>query len=278
MAEQVKIELSRDLKVAKDAYEAGDGEASMKAHDALTGKATENHGGAGSEFIKSIIFGGLDGIITTFAIIAASAGAGFGLKVILLMGFANLVADAISMGFGDYLSERAELDHAIKERKREMWEVENYLQGEKKEMIEIYEKKGLSTEEATTVIDILARHKEMFVDLMMVDELGLSPPDEDDAPWKNGVVTFLAFLVFGSVPLWCYVVFYLAKITNERHMFIACCVCTAATMFLLGVFKATMTHQNKIKSGVLMCLNGSCAAAAAYLVGWLFEEVLGVQM
>ena len=121
----VRVELtgaSRDLEAAKDAYKTGDVAASNKAHAAkgirADGTTEEQHGGAGSEHIKSIVFGGLDGIITTFAIIAASAGAGFSLEVILLMGFANLIADGISMGFGDYLSEAAELDHAKKERAR----------------------------------------------------------------------------------------------------------------------------------------------------------------
>lgn len=272
---------SRDLKAAKDAYAAGDAAASVTAHAAKAGgceKATEAHGGAGSEYIKSIIFGGLDGIITTFAIISASAGAGFSLQVILLMGFANLIADAISMGFGDFLSEQAELDHAKKERKREMWEVENHIEGEIEEMVEIYMGKGLTEEDARTVIGILSKHKEMFVDLMMVDELGLSLPDENDAPWKNGVVTFLSFVVFGSVPLWCYVIFYAAGVENASTMFTICCVATAMTMFLLGVFKAKVTSQPVLKSGLLMTLNGSLAAAAAYGVGYLFEDVLDVEM
>jgi hypothetical protein len=55
--------------------------------------------------IKSVVFGGLDGIITTFSIVAAVAGASLSVEVVLLMGFANLIADGISMGLGDALSE-----------------------------------------------------------------------------------------------------------------------------------------------------------------------------
>ena len=61
-----------------------------------------------SEYIKSTVFGGLDGIITTFAVVAAGAGANLEGKVIVLMGFANLVSDGISMGLGDYFSEKSE--------------------------------------------------------------------------------------------------------------------------------------------------------------------------
>lgn len=75
----------------------------------------------GSEFIKSIVFGGLDGIITTFAVIATVAGANLELDLVILMGFANLIGDGISMGFGDYLSSKAEMEFARHELKREEW-------------------------------------------------------------------------------------------------------------------------------------------------------------
>lgn len=80
-------------------------------------KTTSDHG----DFVKSLIFGGLDGIITTFAIVAAVAGSDMDTDVVILMGIANLMADGISMGLGDYLSEVAENNFVNKEREREMW-------------------------------------------------------------------------------------------------------------------------------------------------------------
>ena len=68
----------------------------------------EDAGTGAGDYVKSLVFGGLDGIITTFAIVATVAGARAHPGLVLLMGAANLVADALSMGIGDYLSERAE--------------------------------------------------------------------------------------------------------------------------------------------------------------------------
>ena len=82
-------------------------------------KCCSNHG----DYVKSLIFGGLDGIITTFAIVAAVAGSDMDPDVVILMGIANLMADGISMGLGDYLSETAEINFVQKEREREMWYV-----------------------------------------------------------------------------------------------------------------------------------------------------------
>ena len=89
------------------------------------------------DYIKSMIFGGLDGIITTLAIVCAARGADLTSDVVIMMGIANLVADGISMGMGDFLSERAEQDFIRAERAREMWEFENYREGELSEMMEL---------------------------------------------------------------------------------------------------------------------------------------------
>jgi len=152
-----------------------------------------------------LVFGGLDGIITTFAVVAASVGGSLSTDVILLMGFANLVADGLSMGFGDYLSSQAEFEYTRAEHKREKWELDNYPEGEKQEMVELYMKRGMTESDAQSVIEVMSKYKNFFLDVMMVEELGLLPPDETDSPAKNGLVTFTAFVVFGFIPLTPYV-------------------------------------------------------------------------
>ena len=115
----------RDLNAARVAYDALDVDLSRVAHDAKKAHGSaEAHAGASGKYVKSLVFGGLDGIITTFAVVAASVGGSLGSDVILLMGFANLVADGLSMGFGDYLSSKAEFEYTRAEHKREKWELD----------------------------------------------------------------------------------------------------------------------------------------------------------
>ncbi len=191
------------------------------------------------------------------------------------MGFANLIADAISMGLGDFLSEHAELKFVRSERDREMWEMENYEEGEIAEMVELYKEKGVEEEDARLILTTMAKYKDFFVDHMMVVELGQNPPDDDANPAWNGLVTFLSFIAFGSVPTWVYVIIYAAGYQNKNGAFGIACAATAVTMFLLGAFQARITRQSVFKSGVTMMLNGSLAAAAAWLVGWGLESAIG---
>ena len=267
------------LKIRK-AYAVGDVEESRELHDIQS--ADETHASQESgEIVKSLVFGGLDGIITTFAIVAAVAGAGLSTNTVILMGVANLVADGISMGLGDYLSEKAERNFVMHEFKREQWEMRNYPEGEVQEMIDIYVKhKKFSQEDAEAVIKTFAKYPEAFIGLMCVDELGFIAPDDDDFPaWKKGLVTMIAFGVFGSVPVVVYVLAKVIKTDQEptrNTLFAISAVATACTMFALGATKASFTRQSKLHSGLMMLVNGSLAAASAYAIGAALETILKV--
>lgn len=102
-----------------------------------TSSSEESHQLEG-EILKSIIFGGLDGILSSFAIIAGAAGGSLSTKTILILGFSNIFADALSMGVGEYLSTTADNEYVISERKREQWEMETYPEEEIRGMIGVF--------------------------------------------------------------------------------------------------------------------------------------------
>jgi len=84
--------------------------------------------------LKSFVFGGMDGIITTFSIVSGTIGSDLGSAIVVILGLSNVFADALSMAFGDYLSTKSEQEFQRAERKRETWEVENNPEGEILEM------------------------------------------------------------------------------------------------------------------------------------------------
>ena len=266
-----------DRKGAMAAYSALDVELSRTAHDErAAGGHDEQHSAVGGA-LKTIVFGGLDGILTCFAIVSSCAGSNMSPRVVLLLGTCNILADALAMGVGEYLSTKSSDEFANYERTREDWEMRQNPEGEIQEMVDIYVSRGMSREDATTVISTMAKYHDFFVNVMMVEELGLAVPEPEahcDA-MKDGFLMFLAFCVFGAAPLLGYTVMPMFKPDAEPHeLFLAACTVTGATLFCLGAFKARFVNGNPIKLGAETLALGALCATCAYSAGALLQEFL----
>lgn len=256
---------SRNLDKAREAYKNNNIKDSKQAHQRKK-NAPEHHNQGEGKYIKSLIYGGLDGIITTFAVVAGVAGASLSSGIVLILGFANLIADGLSMAIGDYLSTKAELEYQQTERARETWEVENYPEGEINEMIELYTDKGISEEDAIMLTSIISKYKKAWIDIMMVEELGII--EDNESPIKNAFVTFISFSLFGFIPLLAYIVAsYISVIQNNT--FLIASILTGLTLFALGALKVRITAKNWFISGLEMLIVGGIAAIAAYGIGIL---------
>jgi VIT1/CCC1 family predicted Fe2+/Mn2+ transporter len=257
---------------ARKAYARRDKKASAVAHDpqhiARVVQAKEEHGGAGSQYIGDFVYGGLDGIITTFAVVSGVAGANLGTGVILILGIANLLADGFSMATGAYLSTKSEQEYYDKERQREQWEVEHFPEGERAELYELYRQKGYSEEEAGQMLAILTRDKERWVDAMMIDELSLMK--DEGNPLFNGLATLIAFIVAGVVPLLVYLAGLVVPIPPQVAFPISV-ILSGLALFGLRAAQVLVTHQNPFRSGLEMLLVGGLAAVVAYAVGALLK-------
>eukprot|EP00924_Labyrinthula_sp_SR-Ha-C_P013721 maker-scaffold_5-snap-gene-11.50-mRNA-1 protein AED:0.01 eAED:0.01 QI:58/1/1/1/1/1/2/45/327 len=273
----------RDLREARNAYFSKNKEASKLVHQ----KKSLNHASGNSngfqmeeghkpegDFLKSIVFGGLDGILTTFSIVAGSAGGGMPVGVVLILGFSSKFADALAMGLGDALSSKAEMEHIEQEKQREYWEYDSYPEGELQEMIDLYVAKGMSYDDAERVVKIMGapENRDFFIELMMIEELGLQLPSPDDNPWKDGFITFCSFVFFGFFPLVSYCIFPFAfPHLEDETLFLIACFCSLCTLFLLGAVKSVFSYKGWLKCGLEMAAIGSVIALVAYFVGWLAQ-------
>ncbi|PKL24776.1 MAG: hypothetical protein CVV47_10115 [Spirochaetae bacterium HGW-Spirochaetae-3] len=258
--------LTRRLDEAREAYKKNDKDASRAAHSAkpAPGSAEETHRNEQGKYLKSVIYGGLDGTITTFAAVAGVAGANLSPGIVLIMGFANLIADGLSMSIGDYLSSKSEAEYQAAERRREAWEVQHFPDGEKEELREIYEARGMAKADAAAVVDIIAKDEQAWIDIMMIEELGILPDDE--SPLKGALATFASFGLFGFLPILAYVLsLFIPGIEGAR--FPLACALTGGTLFGLGAMKTRITGRSWFSSGIEMLLVGGIAAVAAYVVG-----------
>lgn len=228
------------------------------------------------EFAKSIVYAGLDAIVTCFSLISSISAGRLTSVDVLVLGFSNLVADGISMGFGDFLSSSTEKDVAAEERLVTEWEVTNHSGAQHLELVRRYQDLGMDPQDATTVVNIFAKYKDILVDEKMAAEKGMLPPDEADKPWKNGLVTFAAFLVFGSAPLFSFIIL-IPFTRSDTVKFIGACVLSAVALSLLGVAKAKIACKSYVFSVASTLLNGATAAAVAYVLGWRLRNVAGLE-
>ena len=219
------------------------------------------------DYIKSAVYGGMDGIITCFAIVTGSHGASLSSSVILILGIASLIGDAISMASGDYLSTKAEIEYQKSEKKREEWEVDNHPEGEKLEMFEIYINKGFSEEDANLMTNIVSKSKKAWVETMMIEELGMV--EVRDSPVRNAVITFFSFLTFGILPL----LPYFADSDDDDMIFMISIGLVAVALTALGFAKSRVVETFWLKSCLESLVLGSLAAGTTYLLGWVMKPL-----
>ena len=219
------------------------------------------------EFLKQIVFGGNDGIVTTFAIVAGFAGAQLsgtaqiGGIAVLVFGLANLFADAVSMGLGEFLSTRSQHDLYITQRKFVVKEYETHPKQEYEELLQMMDERGLDPESARVVARELMKSPELVADLMMNYELEMHDMRQV-SPAMDGLVTFISFVIFGSIPLAPYFL-----LDPTPTVFILSVASTFGALSCLGLLRWWSTRENILRCVGETVLVGGVCALVAYVVG-----------
>jgi len=240
-----------------------------RAHEEGTEHALM-HGSVSSQYVGDFVFGGIDGVITTFAVVAGVAGAHLAPHVVLIAGIASLLADGFAMGVGNFLSARSTLEHYEQERRREQWEVEHIPEHERQEIYGIYQKQGFSGDVLEGIVRNITSDKERWIETMMREELGLSR--DDRSAIRAGLVTFVSFVVIGSIPLLSYVAAVFAP-SLISYTFIISILLTGVALFIIGAAKTVVTGQPLLRSGLEILGVGSVVALVAYLVGYFLRDL-----
>jgi VIT1/CCC1 family predicted Fe2+/Mn2+ transporter len=214
--------------------------------------------------LRDFIYGGIDGAVTTFAVVAGVIGADLSANVIVILGAANLVADGFSMAVSNLLATRAEVQERARARQREEFEIGELPEGEREEIRQIFSKKGFSDEDLERVVEVITSDRRVWVDTMMVEELGYAPTNLD--PLRAAAATFAAFLVIGSVPLSVFIVELVAPSLLSRP-FLWSSLLTGAAFFTVGAVKSRFVTQRWWLAGVETLAVGGAAAALAFAVG-----------
>jgi len=224
----------------------------------------------GARYIKDIVYGANDGIITTFAVIAGVAGADLPVAAIILLGLANLIADGFSMAASDYLGSKSERDFAKKEFALEEEELDDVPEQEIDEMMKLLEEHGYSHEDATALTKLMLKNKDFFTDLMMHEEVEVSP-HESGSLEAGPLATFASFALAGAIPL---TPFFFLSSTDQA--FIYSIISTAVTLFFVGALRTLITRRHWFLSGLEMLSVGGIAALLAYSIGFFLKASVGI--
>lgn len=222
-------------------------------------------------YLSEFVYGGIDGSVTTFAVVAGSTGANFDVTIIIILGLANLLADGISMSVGSYLSHKTDVQNYQKHKNIEIWEVENYPEIEKEEIREIYKAKGFEGEILEKVVDTITSDNERWVDTMMKEELQMIPSDK--SPAMIGLMTYLSFIVVGSIPMLTYIINFFSG-GDTDNLFLYSCILTSIAFFMIGYLKSFVTQSGKIKGILETLFLGGIAATVAYFAGSILEKII----
>ncbi|HEY6231742.1 MAG TPA: VIT1/CCC1 transporter family protein [Pyrinomonadaceae bacterium] len=150
-------------------------------------------------YLRDWIYGGIDGAVTTFAVVSGVVGARLSAWIILVMGFANLLADGFSMAASNFLGTRAEHDDLKRLEAVEHRHLDLDPEGEREEVRQIFRSKGFAGDDLTRLVSLITADRARWVRTMLTEEYGLPP--EVRSPWLAAVCTFSAFLACGLVPL-----------------------------------------------------------------------------
>lgn len=221
------------------------------------------------DYIGEFVYGGIDGAITTFAVVAGATGANLEISVVIILGFANLIADGFSMSVGNFFSTKADLDTYEKHKAVEYWEIENLREKEIQEIREIYERKGFKGELLDQVVAVITSNKDVWVDTMMKEELEMSK--ETKTPVSTAAMTFFSFILIGLIPLLSYIYALMFEVDHSL-LFLYSCILTAVGLTIVGSLKSIVTEKNAIVGIAETLVLGGLAAVLAYYVGAVLEN------
>ena len=221
-------------------------------------------------YLGEFVYGGIDGSVTTFAVVAGSVGAGLESSIIIILGFANLLADGFSMSIGAYLSAKSETANYEKHKKKKELDINKNPDEEERKLRVLYQQRGLKGAELAQMLNILKAHPNLWLDTMLAEEQELLPPIK--SPFTIGLATYISFILIGLIPLFVYVWDYWGNFPGEPFFWAS--FLTGLGFVMIGYFKSYVTEASAIKGIVETLALGAVAAGVAYFVGDLLEKIL----
>jgi len=222
-------------------------------------------------YLCDFVYGGIDGAVTTFAVVSGVAGAGLSPGIVIILGLANLIGDGFSMAASNFLGSRADLQLLENTRRIEEQHIARYPEGEREEVRQILAAKGFQADALENAVRTITADRELWVDTMLREEHGLSLDRPN--PLRAAAVTLAAFVAIGFLPLLSFLADMLSIVTVSNP-FLWSTVLTGIGFFTVGAIKSRFVSDRWYLAGLETLSVGGIAAALAYAAGYILRDVV----
>ncbi len=219
--------------------------------------------------IRDIVYAIDTGLITTVAFLAGISAIIEENDKVVLAGSAQIIAGAVAIFFGAYISTKAQKDFFENQIRRERQEIEHLPEKETQEIRDIFAEYGFSKEEQEVAVTRISANKEQWLRFMVQEEIGISPNAIDD-PLTIGAVSSVSFFV-GAIPA----IIPFLVIGDSGLALLLSAISIMTFLFILGVFKTRLTRVHWVKSGVETLIIGGVSCGLGFLFGRIIHALIG---
>lgn len=241
--------------------EAVNNNKALNVSGGLLSKFESRHKSVGGNALRAAVLGSSDGLLSNMSLVMGVAGAAVNNKGILLTGIAGLLAGAISMALGEWLSVQSSRELNQRQIDLETEELEASPEEEKKELVLLYQAKGMTIEEAQKLADKAFENPETAIDAIITEELGIDKEELGGSAWEAAIASFLLFAAGAIIPL------YPFMFLNGQNAVLLSIGSSIVGLFGIGAAITLLTGKSVVFSGFRQVAFGLVAAAVTYGIG-----------
>lgn len=229
----------------------------------------KRHRSVGGNALRAAVLGGNDGLVSNFSLVMGIAGATSGQAGVLLAGLAGLLAGALSMALGEWISVKSSQELYENQMQLEMDEIETNPEGEERELALIYLSKGIKESQAKEMAKEIMLNKDRAHDVLIKEELGINPEDLKGSAMEAAITSFILFSIGAVIPVIPFFFLHGIKAILLSTLLSAC------GLFLIGAAITLFTGKSVWFSGFRQVLFGLVAAAITFGIGKLIGVSVG---
>jgi len=243
--------------------EAVNNNAALNVSGGLLSKFESRHKSVGGNALRAAVLGSNDGLVSNMSLVMGVAGAAVSNNTILLTGIAGLLAGAISMALGEWLSVQSSRELNQRQIEIETEELEASPEEEKKELVLLYQAKGMNIVEAQKLADKAFENPQTAIDAIIEEELGIDKEELGGSAWEAATASFVLFAIGAIIPL------YPFMLLDGKNAILLSVASSIVGLFGIGAAITLLTGKSIVFSGLRQVAFGLSAAAVTYGIGSL---------